>query len=249
MSSSFIFINKGRAIKNNENQKILRDLYMKIEDNSKLTNMEYLKSCLFVINMFDKLSENEMNIDGILEDISTILFGNNKLTQNINASIFNAKSYSEYIKESNYLSNIDDLFESLRKEYLSQFHYTSFLKESNYPKFCLTKIKNKLKNIGIQIDNTVKCDNEFNQLIHWNIENIISLLQIQLKKSDEKNINETGNILQQIQLNLKSMKFYKDSFCQGFFNNLCNQILRSEQYKGKDYIIRLKNSFKCFDSF
>ena len=45
------------------------------------------------------------------------------------------------------------------------------------------------------------------------------------------------------------MKFYKDSFCQGFFNNLYNQILRSEQYKGKDYIIRLKNSFKYFDSF
>ena len=74
-------------------------------------------------------------------------------------------------------------------------------------------------------------------------------LKIQLKKSDEKNINETGNILQQIQLNLKSMKFYKDSFCQGFFNNLYNQILRSDQYKGKDYIIRLKNSFKYFDSF
>jgi len=74
-------------------------------------------------------------------------------------------------------------------------------------------------------------------------------LKIQLKKSDGKNINEIGNILQQIQSNLKSMKFYKDSFCQGFFNNLYNQILRSDQYKGKDYIIRLKNSFKYFDSF
>ena len=191
-----------------------------------------------------------MNIDGILEDISTILFGNNKLIQNINASIFNTKSYSEYLEESNYLSNIDDLFESLRIEFWPQLNsFTSIFKESNYPKFCLTKIKNKIKNIGIQIDNTVKCDNEFNQLIHWNIENIISLLQIQLKKSDEKNINETGNILQQIQLNLKSMKFYKDSFCHGFFNDLCNHILSSEQYKGKDYIIRLKNSFKCFDSF
>jgi len=58
-----------------------------------------------------------MNIDGIIEDISTILFGNNKLIQNINASIFNTKSYSEYLEESNYLSNIDDLFESLRIEF------------------------------------------------------------------------------------------------------------------------------------
>ena len=36
ISSSFIFINKGRAIKNKENHIILRELYMKI------TNLEYL---------------------------------------------------------------------------------------------------------------------------------------------------------------------------------------------------------------
>ena len=41
ISSSFIFINKGRAIKNKENHIILRELYMKI------TNLEYLNQ-LFI---------------------------------------------------------------------------------------------------------------------------------------------------------------------------------------------------------
>ena len=36
-----------------------------------------------------------MNINLFEKDISTILFDNNKLIDNINAAVFNAKSYSE----------------------------------------------------------------------------------------------------------------------------------------------------------
>ena len=86
-----------------------------------------------------------MNINLFEEDISIILYDYNKLTDNINDAVFNAKSYSEYIKKNYYLYKIEDLFRSLRYDYLSQFYSLSLIfRETNYTKFCLTKIKNKL---------------------------------------------------------------------------------------------------------
>ena len=52
ISSSFVFINKGRAIGNIENREILKNAYNVISDNSSLGN-NYLENCLFIINMFN----------------------------------------------------------------------------------------------------------------------------------------------------------------------------------------------------
>ena len=43
ISSSFIYINKGRAIRSQENQQILKNLYTKIQDSSNIANNDYLK--------------------------------------------------------------------------------------------------------------------------------------------------------------------------------------------------------------
>jgi hypothetical protein len=48
---------------------------------------------------------------------------------------------------------------------------------------------------------------------------------------------------------LKGISFYQNSYCEGFFQNLNEQIIRSEKYKNKDYIERLKDSFVKFDRF
>ena len=60
ISSSFIYINKGRAINEIANQTILKKLYTNIQDSSKPENNEYLKACLFIINLFTKVTEDEL---------------------------------------------------------------------------------------------------------------------------------------------------------------------------------------------
>ncbi len=101
ISTSFVYINKGIGIKDKANREILNNLYLNIQDNSKLISEEYWKSCLFVVNIFNQLTDEEKDINGIRELISTILFDNNNKRNQINA-----KHYFEYLKESTLLQDI-----------------------------------------------------------------------------------------------------------------------------------------------
>ena len=78
ISSSFVFINRGRAITNNENREIFKYTYNIISDNSSL-GQNYLDNCLFTINMFEKLDENDKKIPEIQKDFSNIIFDDIKI--------------------------------------------------------------------------------------------------------------------------------------------------------------------------
>ena len=120
ISSSFVFINKGRAITQESNQKIIKKLYKDIKDNSSL-GCEYLKNCLFCVNMFESLTEEEKEISKMKRDYSLMLFENNEEQENnlkyLNVSLFNAQSYSEYLKISNELNNKELLMCQFKENY------------------------------------------------------------------------------------------------------------------------------------
>ena len=247
ISTSFVYINKGRAVKDNANREILKNLYLNIQDNSQLIGEEYLKSCLFVVNMFTQLSDEEKDINGISEDISTILFDNDSKKNQIKSAIFNAKHYFEYLRESTLLQDIQSLFMICKDEFTNQLSSSSLMKENNYVKFCSKKIKNTLNSLSLKYDNSIKCNEEYNSAVKIHISKNLKELKKELKKSDEKTINEMANVLYQANQNLKGMSFYQNSYCEGFFQNLNEQIIRSEKYKNKDYIERLHDSFVKFD--
>ena len=247
ISTSFVYINKGRAVKDNANREILKNLYLNIQDNSQLIGEEYLKSCLFVVNMFAQLSDEEKDTNGISEDISTILFDNDSKKNQIKSAIFNAKHYFEYLRESTLLQDIEYLFKICKDEFTNQLSSSSLMKENNYVKFCSKKIKNTLESLSLKYDNSIKCNEEYNSAVKIHISKNLKELKKELKKSDEKTINEMANVLYQANQNLKGMSFYQNSYCEGFFQNLNEQIIRSEKYKNKDYIERLHDSFVKFD--
>ena len=68
---------KNSLRKTFENKKILNKLYNNIQLTSSLSDNEYLKACLFVINAFSNLNENEINFTSINEDLASILFNQN----------------------------------------------------------------------------------------------------------------------------------------------------------------------------
>ena len=249
ISTSFVYINKGRAVKDNANREILKNLYLNVQDNSQLIGEEYLKSCLFVVNMFTQLSDEEKDINGISEDISTILFDNDSKKNQIKSAIFNAKHYFEYLRESTLLQDIQSLFMICKDEFTNQLSSSSLMKENNYVKFCSKKIKNTLNSLSLKYDNSIKCNEEYNSEVKIHISKNLKELKKELKKSDEKIINEMANELYQANQNLKGISFYQNSYCEGFFQNLYEQIIRSEKYKNKDYIERLHDSFVKFDRF
>ena len=245
ISSSFIFINRGRGITSVENKKVLNQAYNTVIDNSSL-GKKFIDNCLFVINMFKPLNEKEKDILGIKNDLYTIMFDDNQQMEKknnlelINSSLFDAKSYMEYLNIYNKIGNREELFKILKEEFITK-------KKKNFTNFCLSYLKTKCKDLSIELDKNFECDNYFYQEIKKEIALILNDLNIICKNTDEDNIKKISNILQNISINIKNNKFYINSNCNIFFSNLKNQIYKAKKNIEKDYENNLEDSFHYFD--
>ena len=248
--SSFVFISHGSAIKIVDNN-IFGSAYYSIYNYSKIrNNNEYLKSCLFTVNMFEKLKEKEKNVQNLQKEISYFLFQDEKYSNKINASFFDAKKYSEYLKYQKLFYNIEDLFLNLRLKYSEQFNwFFSIIKEENFPKFCLKYLKKQLENLSLKFNPHFQCNEKFKKKIEDIIKLEIASLQKTFKSNDNNNIEKIANLLEFIQINIKNINHYKDSNCEHFFSELKNQINNSEDLLEKQYYNYLEEIIKQFNSF
>ena len=248
--SSFVFVSHGRAIKIEDNN-IFGSFYYSIYNYSKIrNNNEYLKSCLFTVNMFEKLNKEEKNLQNFQKDISDILFQDKKYSNKINGSFFDTKKYSEYLKYQKLFFNIEDLFLNLRLKYSQQFNwFFSFKKEENFPKFCLKHLKKELENLSLKFDPHFKCNEKFKKKIEDIIKLEMEILLKPFKSKDNNNIEKIADLLEFIQINIKNINHYRDSNCENFFSKLRNQINNSEDLLEKQYDNYFKEITRQFESF
>ena len=244
ISNSFIFINRGRGITNIENKKLLNQAYNVVIDNSSL-GKKFLDNCLFVINMFKELDQKDKEISGINNDLCTIIFDNQVEKQKnninlINSSLFNAKSYMEYLNIFNKTCNKKILLKTLKEEFINK-------KKKNFTNFCLSSLNTKCKDLSISIDKNYECDEIFYQDIKKEMILIMEDLNLKCEKSDLVKIKKFSNILQYITINIKENKFYINSNCKIFFSNLKKQIYKAKENVEKDFNINLIQSFNYFD--
>ena len=243
ISSSFVFINRGRKICDTTNKKLLNQAYNIINDNTSL-GANYIKNCLFVINMFQPLTDKEKDISDIKKDISHVIFENiedqQKYHEIIHASLFDAKAYMEYLNENERLCNKKNLFIRLKKEFIEK-------KRQKFSKFCLLRIKTICKDISLKIDNNYEGDPLFYEDIKNEIILIMNDLNMKCDESDFQNIKKISNSLQYITIKMKENKFFLNSNCLEFFKNLENQILKAKNHSEQSYNNNLEECFKYFD--
>ena len=123
MSSSFIFINKGRALKDAKNINVLQSTFNKICDEIKISNpnenrIELLKSCLFVINMFTQLKEEEKDLVKLRKEIVSYLFVDSNP---------NYENNTKTLREKQYFINLKKYLEILFKNFQKQQYITIIL--------------------------------------------------------------------------------------------------------------------------
>ena len=256
ISTSFCFINKGRAIKLQENDLILKKLFHESHMNSQIINeKDFLKNCLFVLNEFAILTEEEKNIHKIKIDLENVLYNTNQnkeLEKNINVSIFNALKYSQYLQAYHTYCNLSFLFPSITKAYLNQFDFGFGIKlfqETNYVKFAYGHLKKIIKNITNIIDEKNKCDDNYLNIVRSLITDEVKIVQRQITSKDNSTIVKIANILYNFKKNIKGIKFYKESYCEDFFKQLYNQIINSDELLNKQYNEYLDETFKYLDKF
>lgn len=247
ISSSFVFVNKNRSITDLDNRKILNNTYKTIYDNSSL-GQNYLKNCLFVINMFTKLSDNEKDIVKIQHDLSNIIFDDKQEENNkednlkdINACLFNAKKYMEYLKERDKLCNKLYLFNEFKNNFIKK------KKKKNFIKFFYDSLKTRCKDISMKIDENFECDNQFYLDTKKEILELMNISNIKYDESESKYFKNISNILSYINYKIKEIKLYVESYCEDFFSNLENQIRKAKNCVDGNYSVNIKECFKYFD--
>lgn len=256
ISTSFCFINKGRAIGLAQNYDVFRKLFNESHMHSQIINeKDFLKNCLFVLNEFTILSPEEKNITKIKMDIEQVLYNTNQnkeLEKSINVTIFNALKYSQYLNAHKSYTNLSWLFKSVTKSYLNQFDFGIGIKlfqETNYVKFAYDNIKKRIKSITDNIDEKKKCTDDFLCIVKSLILDELQSLHRDSSNKDNTTIKKISNILYNFIENIKQIKFYKESFCEDFFNQLYNQILNSDALLKKQYNEYLGESFDYLDKF
>jgi hypothetical protein len=191
--------------------------------------------------MFETLTEEERKIENIQKDFYDILFSKNDNDDDykeINATIFNAGSYQQYLEFRDLFFKINDLFQQLQNDFLNQLYDSSYKVTKNFPKYCLKQIKQKIKmiyNDFNEIEKKFDDDIFFYNQIKEVISDLMKEMNLELKNSDEKIIKDIANLLKQIHLNIKSIQCYQKSFCEDFFKKLSKQIQYSAQYYNNLY--------------
>ena len=226
----------------------MKKAYNVINDNTSLENNN-LENCLFIINIFDNLDENEKNKIQIQNDFSNIIFADlenrEEKSKYIKTELFNPKAYFEFIVELTHIVNFKNLLFKLKMDYLNKKR-----KKKTFIEFCLSYIESKFKEsyININIKEINKCDESFNKNIKKEILHIIEDLKLQYNEEiDEDNLRAFSNILQYMIINFIKNKFYINSNCEKFFNILETQIDKANRNTQKNYQNNLKECFKFYD--
>ena len=262
MSTSFIFINRGRALRDEKNIDTIKKSFNKIPSSNKF---DLLKSCLFVINMFGDLKDDERDKNKLKSEIVTNLFNNENqdLKENTNVTFFDAKAYKEYLREEKFFTNINYFLENLyitfKKQNDNIFNnmLNVFNKNDNFINFCSNEIKTKVESLTfenekgekIKFDKKKKCDIKIYEIIEKYILGVMQKLGKKVNKSDIKKIEEFANFYEQVNKNLTLMNLFKKSNNIDFFNSLINIMDNSNKKAENEYKKYLKYTIDHFNDF
>ena len=121
MSSFFIYMNNGKAFKDDSNKLLLSKLFnevikIRIGD---ISPKEFIDSCLFVFNKADDLNKEEKNLNGIQNEVKEILNLPQDFDSEISCTLFSSLIYDKFIKESNKykIGNFNSLLEKYYKKF------------------------------------------------------------------------------------------------------------------------------------
>ena len=191
---SFIFVVRNNLIKENTAQRRLQLIFDRAQIQKKKLFLQFIKSCLFVLNNEKDQQTTEEDLNQAKTDINTILNNSIDSLDKINSCFFNAKYYENYCKIYNYFYNLDDSFNKEYEEYRNL--KSSFFKnplsikkneDQEFFEYIYTNIRTKIKEL-YDINNMKKALN--NQIIKENVKKNIKQIIKDMNTSENLNYKE-----------------------------------------------------------
>ena len=243
MSSFFIYMNSGKAFKDNSNKLLLSKLFnevikIRIGD---ISPKEFIDSCLFVFNKADTLEKEEKNLNGIQNEVKEILHLPQDFNSEISCSLFSSLIYNSFIKESNKYK-IENFNSLLEKYYLKfkQHNYENFL---NYVFKDLYKIaKSEINNFSFNDKNEITSSDMFIK-ISEKVGNLYSEKLLDKELNYENNLLKISKLLIYYNENIKNSQYYNESYATETCNIMKKNIIKASNLKRNEYINHLERSF------
>ena len=204
----FMYVVFNLKIKENDNYKMLNNLYDKMVEQKDVSPKEFIQKCLFIINC-DK--EQEISKKSLLEaknDIIQLIPDlNNDNINDLNVCFFNAKYYENYIFRYKYYNSFEFLLEHEYNKYIQLYEQLNKgqidkIKGGTFNKFVMIQLKD---NVNADIpDKFIEKEIRLNKEIKEEINKVIRNYQLNFKEEE-------------IELMAKYIAFSR--------NNLCKSVL------------------------
>ena len=249
MSSFFVYINSGKAFKENANKELLSSIYKDVISIRKgdITPKQFIDLCLFIFNKVDTLDEKEKDLTDINKEIKETL-GIEGEDAKIACSFFSCKLYKDYLsKIEEYKTNkIIDLFKKYFDDFKSLENDDDLFgeREESFIKFAENSLKKKLNRDFNFEENDFKYINK-EEIISSDIYKEINTYldkfyeKNNLKKEEEENYNDIlENICKYLFLcntKIKKLNLYNNSYASVTLETMIDKITKSHFLKEVEY--------------
>ena len=258
--SCFLMVFKASSIGSTDNLKSA-SIYQNLKYKSKravksLNDSEFLKCCLFIMNLWDDELPTEENLrdwsNTIKKFILKVFVDDDNV--NFNLTYLNALLYHNFLDNEKFYSN----YESLQEYILYQYNNKSFkFGKKSFIKFFAETLKKDIKEIFKIKETSIKqilkdnFDSEIYKRMNMLFQNSSDITGFipENDKDYEKNLKETCSYLSYIQKNIKNTSDYKNSHIETFFKDLSNKIVFSRELVNKDFKEHLINAIDIFNIF
>ena len=262
MSSFFIYINSGKAFKEEANKLLLSKLYnevikIRIGD---ISSQQFIDLSLFIFNKVDCLEENEKNLNGVQDDIKDILGVKKNFEGKISCSFFSSLLYHKFLskKEDYKIDNIIKLFNTYYSKFKEQDGDNDDLfddKEDNFLQFVKSNFVKKIKSefyeqiLPEQEEKEEITSTEIYKKIYSYMENIHNENKLKKDQHYKKNILDICKYLIIIKEKITKLNYYKESYASQTFSEMYNKIINSSNLKKQEYINHLERFFYFMNIF
>ena len=258
--SCFLMVFKASSIGSTDNLKSA-SIYQNLKFKSKravksLNDSEFLKCCLFTMNLWDNELPTKENLNDWSNTIKKFVLKvfSNDNSFNFNLSYLNALLYHNFLNEEYYYSN----YQYLQYEMLYQYNNKIFkFGRKSFIKFFAETLKKDIKDSFKINDKIIK------QILNENINTeIYKELNILFnnsyditgflpkdEKDYEKYLKEICSYLSYAKKNIKDIPDYKNSYIEKFFKDLSDKIKFSKELIDNDFKEHLINAIDIFNIF
>ena len=253
MSSFFIYMNNGKAFKENSNKELLSTLFEEVINirMGDITPKQFIDSCLFIFNKSDSLESNEKNLEGIEEEIKEII-GIKDNESKISCSLFSSLHYDNFIKKIDEFKIENSTLVTKYSEFKEKLNKPNELIGLEIEKDFLNDLYIKLKNMRTLFDEFQSLNNENKETTKY-LKKIIEDFYVQnnLEKSKnfEENILNISKLLNDFKENQEKIKDYKLSYASETFEKIKNNIIKSSNLKKDEFFNHLERIFYFMNIF